>query len=182
MEPVSTEARLLELVRKFCSVNFSSSFLSGTEISLEVLLLRQQKHVVVDAPHVKGTLWMSVWILLFLKKEKSAVSAAVLRRAGSGAILKFLAYCLEKVVLAHHSVHGITEEKKVWVSSLLVYVTPCRGGMTWGAPCWLHSHPARSALQSSVSPHPRLRPALPYREGAHCQQDAFSTTGKGKFW
>lgn len=30
------------------------------------------------------------------------MSAAVLRKAGSGKILKFLAYCLEKVVRAHH--------------------------------------------------------------------------------
>lgn len=60
MESVSTEARLLELVRKFCSVNFSSSFLSGTEISSEVLLLRQQECMVADTPQVKGTLWMSV--------------------------------------------------------------------------------------------------------------------------
>lgn len=42
MEPIRTEARLLEFVRKFCSVNFSGSFLSGTDISLEALLLRQQ--------------------------------------------------------------------------------------------------------------------------------------------
>lgn len=56
MEPISTEARLLDFVRKFCSVNFSSSLLSDAEISLEVLLLRQQAHVVADAPQVKGTL------------------------------------------------------------------------------------------------------------------------------
>lgn len=38
----------------------------------------------------------------------------------------------------------------------------------------------RSALQSNVSTHPRLRTPKPYRESADCQQDAFNTTGKRK--
>lgn len=166
MEPISTEARLLELARKCCSVNFSSSFLSGTEISLEVLLLRQQELVAADAPQVKGTLWMSVWFLLFLKKEKSAVSAAVLRRADSGKILKSLACYLEKVVLAHHPSTWSYWRKKAWVSSLVVYVTSHRGGMMWGAPWWLHSH----------SRHPDLlfSPMCPHIPGSEHQ----SLTGK----
>lgn len=60
MEPINAHAWLVELIRKCCSVNFPASFLSGTEINVEVLLLGQQGVVVADAPQVKGTLWMSV--------------------------------------------------------------------------------------------------------------------------
>lgn len=72
MEPISTEAGLLERVRKCCSLNFASSFLSDTEISLEVLLLRQQELVAADAPQVKGTLWMSVIPFIFKKGKISS--------------------------------------------------------------------------------------------------------------
>lgn len=56
MEPINTRAWLIELVRKCCSVSFLTSFLPGTEINVEVLLLGQQGVVVADAPQVKETL------------------------------------------------------------------------------------------------------------------------------
>lgn len=118
-------------------------------MGLEVLLLRQQECVVADAPQVKGTLWMSVWFLLFFKKEKSAVSAAVLRRAGSGKILKFLAYCLEKVVLAHNPKYTelLKKEGLGLFTGGLCNIT--QRWVTWGAPWWLHSH-SDTQIDSSV--------------------------------
>lgn len=110
------------------------------------------------------------------------MSAAVLRRANSGKILKILACYLEKVVLAHHPKYMELLKKEglgFFVGGL------CNFTQRWDdvrctlvAPLTLQT--PRSALQSNVSTHPRLRTPKPSRESADCQQDAFSTTGKRK--
>lgn len=109
------------------------------------------------------------------------MSAAVLRRADSGKILKILACYLEKVVLAHHPKY-IELLKKEGLGFFIGGL--CNFTQRWDdvrctlvAPLTLQT--PRSALQSNVSTHPRLRTPKPYF-GADCQQDAFSTTGKRK--
>lgn len=77
------------------------------------------------------------------------MSAAVLRRAGSGKILKFLAYCLEKVVLAYNPKYMelLKKEGLGLFTGGLCNIT--QRWMTWGAPWWLRSH-SDTQISSSV--------------------------------